>query len=225
MQFNHISPVPDLPVLETIENENGRFYIAPDGQKLPSITTVLGYFKTKELQAWKDRVGPEEAERIKNWAGTRGNKFHKLVEMQLRNQAWWKEDISLPMQQSLSDFEPALRRIMNIQHIEARLYSTTLGIAGRCDLIADFDSEFSTIDHKSSMWDKKEENITNYFEQVTGYGMMYEGMTGVPVKQGVVLISSDADNVPHVYKVDLDTYKDSLRQKIETYKKENPHVF
>ena len=225
MQFNFISPVPDLPPLETIENEHGRFYLSPvDGRKMPSITTVLGYFKGPELQEWKDRVGEEEAERIKNWAGTRGQKFHDLIEMQVRGEKWWLEDISLPMRQDLEDFRPALGRMMNVRHIEARLHSEVMGIAGRSDYIADYDGELSVVDIKSSMWDKQEEKITSYFEQVTGYSIMYEELTGVPIKQGVILVKSDASREAQVFKVVLDTYKDSLLEKIETYKKENSHV-
>ena len=51
--------------LEQINEETGRRYRTPGGNVYPSITTVLGSIKNKELEAWRERVGNEYA-----------NKFH-----------------------------------------------------------------------------------------------------------------------------------------------------
>ena len=51
------------------------------GFKLPSVTTILA--KTKDqtyLTAWKQKVGHEEAERIKNLSSKRGTSMHKFIE-------------------------------------------------------------------------------------------------------------------------------------------------
>ena len=50
------------------------------GIKLPSVTTILA--KTKDqsyLTRWKNKVGHEEAERIKNYSGKRGTSIHKFI--------------------------------------------------------------------------------------------------------------------------------------------------
>ena len=47
----------------------GRKYIDPDGNTYPSITTVLSILSEEAIQAWRDRVGAEEANKIslKSW--------------------------------------------------------------------------------------------------------------------------------------------------------------
>ena len=52
-----------------------------DGMYLPSVTTVLA--KTKDqsyITRWKDKVGEQEAERIKNLSSKRGTAMHKFLE-------------------------------------------------------------------------------------------------------------------------------------------------
>ena len=49
------------------------------GMRLPSVTTVLA--KTKDqtyLRRWKEKVGDEEAERIKNHSSKHGTCMHKF---------------------------------------------------------------------------------------------------------------------------------------------------
>ena len=49
--------------------------------------------------------------------------------------------------------------------VELPLYSSTIGVAGRCDLIAEWDGVLSVIDFKSSTSPKKREWVTPYFLQ------------------------------------------------------------
>ena len=44
---------------------DGRLYLTPDGQALPSVTTILSRTKDKTfLKEWRARVGEEKAEKI-----------------------------------------------------------------------------------------------------------------------------------------------------------------
>ena len=55
------------------------------GARLPSVTTILA--KTKEqsyLTRWKNKVGHEEAERIKNYSSKRGTAMHKFIEKHIQ---------------------------------------------------------------------------------------------------------------------------------------------
>ena len=50
------------------------------GQRLPSVTTILGKTKDQKfLQDWKKKVGEKEAERIKIASATRGTSMHKYL--------------------------------------------------------------------------------------------------------------------------------------------------
>jgi genome maintenance exonuclease 1 len=57
-----------------------RFYDF-QGIKLPSVTTILAKTKNQEyLTAWKNKVGHEKAESIKNLSSQRGTSMHKFLE-------------------------------------------------------------------------------------------------------------------------------------------------
>jgi genome maintenance exonuclease 1 len=59
----------------------GRRYVYGD-QKLPSVTTILSATKKDKgaLDAWIERVGQEEADRIKNEASRVGTYLHEVIE-------------------------------------------------------------------------------------------------------------------------------------------------
>ncbi len=59
------------------------------GMKLPSVTTILA--KTKDqsfIKRWKEKVGHEEAERIKNLSSKRGTAMHKFLEKHIQGSGY-----------------------------------------------------------------------------------------------------------------------------------------
>ena len=63
------------------------------GLRLPSVTTILA--KTKDqsyLTNWKNKVGHEEAERIKNLSSKRGTAMHKFIEKYIQESGY--EDLT-----------------------------------------------------------------------------------------------------------------------------------
>ena len=59
----------------------GRKYVTPDGEKLPSVTTILDATKPieakKALIEWRRRVGETKAKEITAEAAGRGTRIHK----------------------------------------------------------------------------------------------------------------------------------------------------
>lgn len=223
-KFNFVDDLPELQSLNTDESTGERFYISPNGMKLPSVTTVLGYFKKKSLIEWRNRVGNEEADAIMNRAATRGTKFHNMMEAYLRNEEGFLDGVMPDMKQAFRDMQETLDLIDNIHYIESSLYSEKLGVAGRTDCIAEFAGVPSIIDFKTSRKEKKAEWIENYFEQGTAYALMYEELVKRPIDQIVILISVDFMEHPQVFIRDKNQYIESLLEKIHIYKKENNHV-
>ncbi len=218
--FNHLKNDPVLCELDRKEIEGKRYYISPEGKPLPSVTTFLGHFKKDSIVAWRKRVGEEEANKISGRASRRGTKFHSLMESYLNNEAGFlNEDVMPDMKKSFWDMVPLLDKIDNIHYIETMLYSETLGLAGQVDCIAEYDGVPSVIDFKTSNKLKKEEWITNYFEQCTCYSLMYEEMTGVKAKQIVVLISVDHEN-PQVFVKKRGDYVNGLYDKLKQFRSE-----
>lgn len=222
--FSYPTNTKPLESLAVEEKDGKRLYVSPNGMRLPSVTTVLGHFKKASLIEWRNRVGEQEANSITNRAGVRGTKFHALMERYLRNEQNIFEGVMPDMRQAFRDAQSTLDNIDNIHYIECALYSETLGIAGRTDLIAEFSQVPSIIDFKTSRREKREEWIENYFEQGTAYSLMYEELTNTQINQIVIIISVDGLDKPQVFIKDRTEYIDSLMTKIEAYQKEHAYV-
>ena len=183
---------------------SGRTYVDPDGNRYPSITTVLSILNEEELAAWRKRVGDTEANKIGNRAADRGTQVHNIIEKYLLN-----EDISdfLPhVRQSLGNLRPILDRFIGrIFGLEAPLYSRYLGLAGRVDGVAEWDGVPSIIDFKTSRRPKKHEKIPNYFAQMAGYAVMWEERTGMPITNTVIVMDVD-DHEPIIFREHRDNH-------------------
>ena len=73
MLFNHVGI--DNPVeMNTVTIDGKRYYVTPQGNKYPSITTVIGNNSKKQagLAKWRARVGKERAQGISTRSATRG---------------------------------------------------------------------------------------------------------------------------------------------------------
>lgn len=220
-KFKFVEGLPELQQLPTDESTGERFYVTPSGKKLPSVTTVLGHFKKKSLIEWRNKVGHEEADKVMYRASTRGTKFHNMLECYLRNEEHFLDGVMPDMKQSFRDIKETLDLIDNIHYIESPLYSEKLGVAGRTDCIAEFAGVPSIIDFKTSLRQKKEAWIENYFEQGTAYALMYEELVGKPMDQIVIIISCDDSEQPQVFIRDKNQYIQNLLEKIHLYKQEN----
>ena len=223
--FKYLTNMPKLEPLPVQEIDGKRFYVSPNGIKLPSVTTVLGHFKKAQIIEWRNRVGAKEANAISGRASVRGTKFHSLLERYLSNEMNIFEGVMPDMKQAFNDIRSTIDNIDNIHYIESPLYSEILGLAGRTDVIAEFGGVPSIIDFKTSLKPKREEWIDNYFEQGTAYSLMYEEMTGIQIHQVVVIISVDNEDKPQVFVKNRIDYIDSLMAKIEAYKKEHSNVY
>jgi genome maintenance exonuclease 1 len=222
--FNHINTQQVLCELNRTEYNGKRYYVTPNGTKLPSVTTFLSHFKGDSILKWRKKVGEEEANRISKRASTRGTKFHSLMESYISNQerdCFLTEDLMPDMKQAFFDMVPTLDRIDNVHYLETMLFSEAIGLAGQVDCIAEFDGIPSVIDFKTSLKPKKEEWILNYFEQCTAYSLMYEDMTGFQCRQIVVLISVDHETQPQIFVKKRGDYVKGLYDKIVQFREEH----
>ena len=161
---NNLEQFPELPV----SNINGlRFYEAPNGNKYPSITTVLGKQpgKQKGLQAWRDRIGHEAAGIISGKAARRGTAFHNICEDYLNNQDIsehkGKNFLSWCMFGEVRDYLD--KSINTIVLQETNMFSDKYKVAGRTDCIAEYDNDgLAVIDFKTTTTPKKREWIDDY---------------------------------------------------------------
>jgi len=202
--------------IKQINTSGKRLYETPDGN-FPSITTVLSSLSKAGIQAWRKRVREEEANRISTQASRRGTRTHSIIEDYLKNQ---QDYLSGHMPDSIELFQ-SVQSILNthigkIYGLEVSLWSKFLGVAGRCDCIAEYDDEISIIDWKTSSKPKKEEWIESYKLQGTAYAKMYEERTGNKVTQ-VVIVIAVVDGTPQIFYADPDEHVERLQEVINSY--------
>jgi genome maintenance exonuclease 1 len=187
MTFIHHNNLGDLEL--TKKELNGiRLYNLPDGQWVPSITSVTSFYNRQIFINWRKRVGIEEANKITKKATSRGTDFHEVAQDYLLN-----KELNWDNYRPLSKFmfyhlKPELDKINNIHAIERTLYSEYLGLAGRVDCIGEYEGELAVIDFKTSEKIKPEKWLENYFVQEMFYASAYYELTGIPVKKLITLM-------------------------------------
>lgn len=207
-----------LPDLKSVTQPDGkRYYVTPSGSRLPSVTTVVGAKKKQSIIEWRNRVGEVEANRVSKLATGRGNRVHLLAEKYLNNEPiiWQKE-----MPDAVEMFRTLIKPIQNINNIhyqEQTLWSEQLGMAGRVDLIAEWNGVLSVIDFKTSKRIKTAEDVPEYFAQCTAYACMYEELVGTPIDQIVVLMAVDNEQ-PLVFIEKTEDHINNLMEHIKFYR-------
>jgi genome maintenance exonuclease 1 len=190
--FNHVE-LEKVFEVEAITEEGIRHYPCPKGN-YPSVTTVISNNPEKiaGIMRWRKRVGEEKANRVCKRATTRGNDYHLMAELYLKNTLvegdFTESPLSAMMFQSTKE---TLNNINNIYLQEAVLYSDILQIAGRVDCIAEYEGELAIIDFKTSGSPKKESYLYDYYVQEQAYACMFYEMYGLTVKKLVTIIACE----------------------------------
>ena len=182
--------------LDKKEVDGIRLYNLPNGDWVPSITSVTSFYNREVFRKWRQRVGEKEANRVTKESTERGTDYHEAAQAYLENKELdW--DNYLPLTQFMfKSSQPYLDKIGKIHAIERTLYSEYLGLAGRVDCIAEYDGELAIIDFKTSKKIKPEKWIEQYFVQETAYACMYYEMTGEIVKKIVtIMVAENGDCV------------------------------
>ena len=214
--FTHVpQEKKELNILtKTIQGK--RFYVLPNGNKYPSITTVLSARGNEGIARWRESVGEQAANTIMRNAARRGTAVHTLTENYLNNEELSKQAV-LPTA-LFTILKSELDKINNIVMQERSLYSNKWGVAGRVDCIAEYDGKLSVIDFKTSTKDKKEEWVENYFIQTTAYCEMFEERYGKAIDQIVILIVTEEGSTQTFIK-DKQDYLPLLKPAIDEFHK------
>lgn len=200
---------------------NGRMYKTPDGKSYPSITTMLGYFSKAAIMAWRKRVGAEEANRISRRAAGQGTRIHHIAEDYINNKPDYLKEDEMP--HILSMWKP-LKKVLDeylgtIVLQECPLYSHYLKLAGRVDLVAEFDGKLSIVDFKTSRRIKTRDEISSYFMQAAAYSIMFEERTGTPITQLVIAMTVENESEPLLFVEKRDDWAPFLLEKRDKFYK------
>ena len=161
--------------------------------KLPSVTTILSATQSDEkrasLEAWKNKVGGIEAERIKNTAANRGTAMHSYLEMHINGENLLDLTIEGLAARSMAQtiIDKGLIELQEIWGNEVVLYYPEL-YAGQTDLCGVYQGRDSIIDFKQSNKPKKDEWIEDYKLQLAAYATAHDCVYGTKIEQGVILM-------------------------------------
>ena len=218
--FNHVQI--SLPEVTTETINRKRFYVTPEGNKYPSITTVLSTRKKEGLFEWRKRVGNDVANYVARTSASRGTKVHHMCEDYLNNEfdeeKHKKDFLPFCLFNQLKD--QALCNLNNIYAQEAGLYSDKYKVAGRVDCIAEYKDTLSIIDFKTSSRERSDDWNENYYIQGSAYAEMFEERTKIKIDQVVILVVTEDGTVQEFVKNKQD-YLPMLEESINAWSKSN----
>ena len=191
------------------------------GFKLPSVTTILAKTKDQEyLNKWKQKVGYEEAERIKNLSSKRGTSMHKFIEKHITGVGY--DDLTeigvqaKPMAQKI--IEIGLTPVEHYFGCEVMLHYPGL-YAGSTDLVCEHNGLETIADFKQANKPKREEWIEDYFLQIAAYAMAHDYVYGSQIRQGIIMVCTP-DCYYQEFKFqdsELRRYKHAFLKRLDSY--------
>lgn len=173
--------------------QGSRHYDVGTNEKLPSVTTILSATQSEEkkasLKAWQERVGKDEATRIKDQSAARGTTMHAILEDYINgsNRVDLTENGKLATSMAQQIIEKGLCNVDEVWGSEITVYYPGL-YAGATDLVGLYNGAESIMDFKQSNKPKRREWIGDYKCQLAGYAMAHNEVYKTNIQQGVVLM-------------------------------------
>jgi len=223
MMYNHKTI--NLPEITATTTDGVRLYETPEGNKYPSITTVLSVRNKKGLFEWRKRVGEDVANYVARKAATRGTHVHHMCEDYLNNdfdeEKHKKKFLPYVLFNQLK--ESVLQKIDNIYAQECGLYSDKYKVAGRVDCIAEYDGKLSIIDFKTSSKERSDAWNESYYIQASAYAEMFEERTGIAIDQICILVVTE-DGIVQDFVKNKAEYLPMLTDTIKEWEEKNEMV-
>ena len=171
---------------------DGRLYLTPEGEALPSVTTILSKTKDRSfLKKWRAKVGEEEAEKIIRDSAKIGTALHLYIE-RFVNGDKYKDLTEVGVQaekMAQRIIDEAFSDITEIWGSEVHLYNPGK-YAGTTDMVGVYKGRPTIIDFKQSNRPKKREWVQDYLMQLAAYAAAHNAMFDTEIEQGVVLMCS-----------------------------------
>ena len=221
--------------MKKVNIDGARRYLTPDGEKVPSVTTILDATKSEEskqaLRQWRNRVGHAKAQEITTEAAGRGTRMHKWIEDFIKLDAIGEPGSNPYSQQS----HLMAQEIINNGLVKCDEYwGTEVSLffpgvyAGTTDLCGIHDGSEAIMDHKQSNKVKKREWIEDYFVQTAAYALAHNEVYNTKIRKGVIFLCVKPELVDGVWAKpqyiefiiegnEFDKYTDLWYKRLEKY--------
>ena len=199
-----------------------RVYLTPDGESLPSVTTILSATKDMtHLNEWKKRVGEENAKRITTEAAGVGTAMHSNLERFIAGLERMPGKNPVHVQaNSMADqiIINGLSDVNEVWAMEQSLYFPGL-YSGTTDLVAVYKDNPSVCDYKQTNKPKKSEWVEDYFLQLVAYILAHNEVYGTDMREGHIFMCSRNCEYQQFYlwPKDFNKYQDMWLNKVEEY--------
>ena len=199
-----------------------RVYQTPDGESLPSVTTILG--ATKDMTAlneWRKRVGEANAAQITKEAAGVGTAMHANLERFLIGEQRQPGNNPVHVQANkMADviITNGLSKVNEVWAMEQSLYFPGL-YSGTTDLVGVYDGEPAVMDHKQTNKPKKAEWVEDYYVQLVAYILAHNEVYKTDIRRGVIFMCSRDFQYQQfdLNKDNFNKYEDMWLSKVEEY--------
>jgi genome maintenance exonuclease 1 len=199
-----------------------RVYLTPDGESLPSVTTILSATKDMtHLNEWKKRVGIENAQRITTEAAGVGTAMHANLERFLIGEQRQPGNNVVHVQANkMADqiIEQGLKDVDEVWAMEQSLYFPGL-YSGTTDLVCIYKGKPCIADYKQTNKPKKAEWVEDYYLQLMAYMLAHNEIYGTDMREGHIFMCSRDFQYQQfdLEPADFNKYQDMWLNKVEEY--------
>ena len=201
------------------DGPEGRTY---GDEKLPSVTRILDATRDRaKIDEWVQRIGKEEAERIKTTAATTGTHMHNVIERMVAGKSLPRPTNWLMVKGYEMGYRLVMEQFSSVDEIwgsEITLYFPQR-YAGTTDMVGVYKGKSAIIDFKQSNKPKRHEWITDYFHQLSAYALAHDALFGTNIEMGVVMVALQTGGT-QVFTTtghEFNTFKTGWLERVETY--------
>ena len=182
------------PLQRTTLPDGSRFYLCPEtGKQLPSVTTILSATSDKkELEEWRENIGTEKADRIRDEACALGSLMHNHLENHLLETTRPRgNNLIRILASNMSDviINQGLCYVEEVWGCEVALYAPTL-YAGTTDLIGSYKGVPAILDYKTcrKMKPRSCKIVQDYASQAAAYGVCHDYLYNTNIRTAVIFM-------------------------------------
>lgn len=180
------------PITRVTKATGGRHYVCPDtGAKMASVTTILSATSDKQwIEAWKKRVGEEQAEYLRKTGTNIGTIMHDRLERymlgeELAQQTFGIHKLAADMANQI--IKHGLKDVDEVWGIEAPLWMSPL-FSGTTDIVGVYKGKEAIMDFKSAKVMRFRSDIEDYLHQLCAYRLCHNETYGTNIETGVIFM-------------------------------------